>query len=121
MVLLQTAANQWRRFLIEVVQQAVDATGMTDVPVEDRTKLLSDNGAGYISRAFRDYLKLVRYSPALPIEYFDHVVTDECHRSICHVWRQVLEYYDAFLIGLTATPSEPILPGRWPVGVRVAS
>jgi transposase InsO family protein len=45
--------------LIEVVQEAVDATGMTDVPVEDRTKLLSDNGAGYISRAFRDYLRLV--------------------------------------------------------------
>ena len=45
--------------LIEVVQEAVDATGMTDVPVEDRTKLLSDNGAGYVSRAFRDYLSLV--------------------------------------------------------------
>jgi transposase InsO family protein len=45
--------------LIEVVQGAVDATGMTDVPVEDRTRLLSDNGAGYVSRAFRDYLRLV--------------------------------------------------------------
>jgi len=45
--------------LIEVIQQAVDATGMTEVPVEDRTKLLSDNGAGYVSRAFRDYLHLV--------------------------------------------------------------
>jgi putative transposase len=45
--------------LIEVVQQAVDATGMTNVPVENRTRLLSDNGAGYISRAFRDYLRLV--------------------------------------------------------------
>jgi len=45
--------------LIEVVQEAVDSTGMTDVPVEDRTKLLSDNGAGYVSRAFRDYLRLV--------------------------------------------------------------
>jgi transposase InsO family protein len=45
--------------LIEVVQKAVDATGMTDVPVEDRTKLLSDNGPGYVSRAFRDYLHLV--------------------------------------------------------------
>jgi transposase InsO family protein len=40
--------------LIEVVQEAVDATGMTDVPVENRTKLFSDNGAGYVSRAFRD-------------------------------------------------------------------
>jgi transposase InsO family protein len=45
--------------LIEVVQEAVDATGMTDVPVEDRTKLLSDNGSGYVSRSFRDYLRLV--------------------------------------------------------------
>jgi putative transposase len=45
--------------LIEVVQEAVDATGMTEVPVEDRTRLLSDNGAGYVSRAFRDYLGLV--------------------------------------------------------------
>jgi len=45
--------------LIEVVQEAVDATGMTDVPVENRTRLLSDNGASYVSRAFRDYLRLV--------------------------------------------------------------
>ena len=45
--------------LIEVVREAVDATGMTEVPVDDRTKLLSDNGAGYVSRAFRDYLHLV--------------------------------------------------------------
>jgi putative transposase len=45
--------------LIEVVQQAVDATEMINVPIEDRTRLLSDNGSGYISRAFRDYLNLV--------------------------------------------------------------
>jgi transposase InsO family protein len=45
--------------LIEVVQQAIDATGMTEVLVEDRTRLLSDNGSGYVSRAFRDYLHLV--------------------------------------------------------------
>ena len=45
--------------LIEVIQEVVDATGMTEVSVEDRTKLLSDNGAGYVSRAFSDYLHLV--------------------------------------------------------------
>ena len=45
--------------LIEAVQEAVDATGMADIPVEDRTKLLSDNGAGYVSRAFQVYLRLV--------------------------------------------------------------
>ena len=45
--------------LIEVIQQAVDMTGMTDVPIEDRARLLSDNGSGCVSRAFRDYLNLV--------------------------------------------------------------
>ena len=45
--------------LIEVVQDAVDLTGMTEVPVEDRTRLLSDNGPGYISRLFREYLHFV--------------------------------------------------------------
>ena len=39
---------------IEVVQEAVDRTGMDQVPIEDRTRLLSDNGPGYVSRAFRD-------------------------------------------------------------------
>jgi putative transposase len=51
--------------LIEVVQQAIDATGMTEVPVQDRTKLLSDNGSGYVSRSFRDYLHLVGISHIL--------------------------------------------------------
>jgi len=55
--------------LIEVVQVAVDATGMTDVPVEDRTKLLSDNGAGYVSRSFRDYLNLVGIRHILAAPY----------------------------------------------------
>ena len=55
--------------LIEVIQEAVDATGMTDVPVEDRTKLLSDNGAGYISKAFRDYLHLVGIAHILAAPY----------------------------------------------------
>lgn len=47
----------------------------------------------------------VVYNPHIPIETFDFIVVDECHRSIYNVWRQVLEYFDAFLIGLTATPT----------------
>ena len=43
--------------------------------------------------------KDVAYNPALPIETFDFIVTDECHRSIYNLWRQVLEYFDAHLIG----------------------
>ena len=48
----------------------------------------------------------VVYSPTVPIETFDVVFIDECHRSIYTLWRQVLEYFDAFLVGLTATPSK---------------
>ncbi|WP_414552575.1 DEAD/DEAH box helicase family protein [Anabaena sp. CCY 0017] len=49
--------------------------------------------------------KDVVYNSKIPLETFDFIITDECHRSIYNVWRQVLEYFDAFLIGLTATPS----------------
>jgi len=49
------------------------------------------------------------YNPDIPIETFDFIVTDECHRSIYGLWRQVLEYFDAYLIGLTATPSKHTL------------
>ena len=48
----------------------------------------------------------VEYNPILPIETFDFIITDECHRSIYNLWRQVLEYFDAYLIGLTATPTK---------------
>jgi type I restriction enzyme, R subunit len=48
----------------------------------------------------------IEYNPAFPIETFDIIVTDEAHRSIYNLWRQVLEYFDAYLIGLTATPSK---------------
>lgn len=48
----------------------------------------------------------VVYNPDIPIETFDVVIVDECHRSIYGVWRQVIEYFDAFLVGLTATPAK---------------
>jgi type I restriction enzyme, R subunit len=50
--------------------------------------------------------KTVGYNPAFPVEMFDIIITDECHRSIYHLWRQVLEYFDAYIIGLTATPNK---------------
>ena len=53
--------------------------------------------------------KEITYNPNIPIETFDFIITDECHRSIYHLWRQVLEYFDAFIIGLTATPSKQTL------------
>ena len=46
----------------------------------------------------------VAYNPRYTPEFFDFTIIDECHRSIYNVWQQVLDYFDAFLVGLTATP-----------------
>jgi type I restriction enzyme R subunit len=48
----------------------------------------------------------VVYNEKVPLEFFDYVVIDECHRSIYNLWKQVLEYFDGSLIGLTATPDK---------------
>ncbi len=51
-------------------------------------------------------VKEVVYNGKYPPEFFDCIIVDECHRSIYNVWNQVLEYFDAFIIGLTATPDK---------------
>ncbi|WP_290143654.1 DEAD/DEAH box helicase family protein, partial [Helicobacter japonicus] len=53
--------------------------------------------------------KEVAYNPQIGIDTFDFIIIDECHRSIYGLWRQVLEYFDAFLIGFSATPSKHTL------------
>ena len=46
----------------------------------------------------------VVYNEKVPPEFFDFIFIDECHRSIYNLWQQVIDYFDASLIGLTATP-----------------
>jgi len=76
---------------IQVVQVAVDITGMTEVPLEDRTRLLSDNGSGYVSRAFQDYLSLVgiRHILAAPYHPQTNGKLERYHQSIKHEVNQV--------------------------------
>jgi len=70
--------------LIDVVQRAIDATGMCRVPVKDRTSLLSDNGSGYVSRAFGDYLRLVgiRHILAAPFHPQTNGKIERYHRTL---------------------------------------
>ena len=75
--------------------------GAPDFAAEDEAASQFESGAGALSEPLS-----VVYNAAYPPEYFDVIVIDECHRSIYTVWRQVLEYFDAFLIGLTATPAK---------------
>ncbi len=64
-----------------------------------------EEASGYDVANARPSPQTVEYNRSFPIEEFDFIITDECHRSIYDLWRQVLEYFDSFLIGLTATPS----------------
>jgi len=70
--------------LIDVTQEAVDLTGMTDVPVEDRTFLLTDNGSGYISRKFDEYLGLVgiKHITAAPYHPQTNGKIERYHRTM---------------------------------------
>jgi type I restriction enzyme R subunit len=63
-----------------------------------------DDDNPQFDRYDRDRSVDVSYNPDVPPETFDLVVVDECHRSIYGTWRPVLEYFDAHLLGLTATP-----------------
>lgn len=69
----------------------------------------AEDVSGFEGAAEPDDEVTVAYNPDLPIEEFDVIVTDECHRSIYGLWRQVLEYFDAHIVGLTATPSKHTL------------
>lgn len=65
-----------------------------------------DEKSGFEIAAADQRTRDVQYNATIPIETFDFIIADECHRSIYNLWRQVLEYFDAFLIGLTATPGK---------------
>lgn len=69
----------------------------------------NEEGSMFTSPPVTDQPVEIGYNPKIPIEKFDFIITDECHRSIYNLWRQVLEYFDAFIIGLTATPSKQTL------------
>ena len=73
---------------------------LKDEPLDESAE--EDNPAERLVRG-KTPLPVV-YSPKISPEYFDFIIIDECHRSIYNLWRQVLEYFDAYLIGLTATP-----------------
>ncbi|MCB2377225.1 DEAD/DEAH box helicase family protein [Hymenobacter sp. BT635] len=68
----------------------------------------NEEGSGFEAEAALATVrpKEVAYNSLIPPETYDFVVIDECHRSIYNVWQQVLEYFDAHLIGLTATPAK---------------
>lgn len=87
------------KVVIKTIQRLYAMLRGEDLSVEDEDRSAFEGGGHGGS------IRTVAYNPQIPIDTFDVIITDECHRSIYGVWRQVLEYFDAHVIGLTATPA----------------
>jgi len=87
------------RVCISTIQRVFSMLKGRELAEED-----DERGMAQVEGLFRDP-EPIAYNPRFPIETFDLIVTDEAHRSIYNLWRQVLEYFDAHLVGLTATPN----------------
>ena len=73
---------------------------------EELDESAEETSFGEFASADKQRPKEVVYNAKYSPEFFDVIIVDECHRSIYNVWQQVLEYFDAFIIGLTATPDK---------------
>ncbi|HEY9098672.1 MAG TPA: type I restriction-modification enzyme R subunit C-terminal domain-containing protein [Thiobacillus sp.] len=88
------------RVCICTIQRMFSMLKGKDLPAD-----LEEESVDQLGKLFKEP-EPIEYNPAIPIETFDIIVTDEAHRSIYNLWAQVLEYFDAYLIGLTATPGK---------------
>jgi type I restriction enzyme R subunit len=98
--LASSAIDPHAQVVISTIQRMYSV--LSGEPIDESAEDVSLNEVQQISKQ----AKLVRYNAQLPIETFDFIVIDECHRSIYNLWKQVLDYFDAYLIGLTATPDK---------------
>lgn len=88
------------RVCICTIQRMFSMLKGRDLPAD-----LEEESVDQLGKLFKEP-EPIEYNPAIPIEMFDIIVTDEAHRSIYNLWAQVLEYFDAYLVGLTATPGK---------------
>ncbi len=98
--LLSSAINPASRVVISTVQRLFSLLRGVEPPAD-----LEEESMFELDTPFLQAPEPIGYNPDYPISTFDVIVIDECHRSIYNQWRQVLDYFDASLIGLTATPT----------------
>jgi len=104
-------ANQARRILFvadrdALVQQAIDDGFKKFLPQEPCERIYT-HMTNTTSRLYAATLQTMSlcfhmFTPG----FFDLIIFDEVHRSIFNKWNEVLQYFDARLIGLTATPAD---------------
>jgi type I restriction enzyme R subunit len=104
-------ANQARTVLFvadrdTLVRQALDDNFKVYLPNEPRDRIRTYN-VDYSKRLYVGTLQtLIKCYKKFTPGFFDLVIFDESHRSIYNQFREVVEYFDARIIGLTATPAD---------------
>jgi type I restriction enzyme R subunit len=98
--LISNTLDTTARVCISTIQRLYSMLKGEDLAEEDEEESVEG-----LEKVFKE-VEPIEYNPVIPIETFDVIITDECHRSIYHLWGQVLEYFDAHIIGLTATPNK---------------
>lgn len=104
---------QWAKRILfladrdELVKQAKEQKNSFKVFMPEATStritgMSADNRES--SLYFATYQTMIRYYTEFSVGFFDLIVCDESHRSIYQTYRDIIEYFDAHVIGLTATP-----------------
>jgi type I restriction enzyme R subunit len=105
---MKTSSAQRVLFLADrdaLVEQALTDGFKRHLPDEPRVRIHTAN----IDTTYRLYVATLQtlgrcyeqFSPA----FFDLIIFDEAHRSIFNRFTEVIEYFDARMVGLTATPA----------------
>jgi len=80
--------------------------GVSDISAENSDRDLNARACICTYNSMLNYLN--KPKKAFSVGHFDLIIVDEAHRSLFNVYRAIFEYFDSFLIGLTATPSKAL-------------
>ena len=98
---------------VSLVRQATKEFGkhLIDVQVINLLRNPDANGRIYVSTyqtILNQINRVENNQRKFGIGYFDLVVVDEAHRSIYSKYKGIFQYFDSYLVGLTATPKDEV-------------
>lgn len=69
-----------------------------------------ESKARIVFSTYQSMLSIIRDTTTCPygIGHFDMIIIDEAHRSLFNKYAEIFDYFDALMIGLTATPRNDI-------------
>jgi type I restriction enzyme R subunit len=80
------------------------------LPAEPRVNVTAETSQDRDKRIYLGtYPAMMKCFQTFDVGFFDLIIADESHRSIYNRYRDIFEYFDAYQVGLTATPVKFVL------------